>query len=256
MQKTIAVILFVAMGAYVAACLLLFFLQRSLIYYPPANAAFPVPRTTTLAVPGALLKVSERPLAGKRALIYLGGNAEDVSASLPQLARACPDRALYLLHYRGYTGSTGKPSEQALVADALALFDRVAREHADVAVVGRSLGTGVAVQLAAQRPVSRMVLVTPFDSLAGLAARQFPVFPVRLLLRDRYDSAAHAPRVRAPTLLVAAAEDEIIPAHSAEALLARFPEGVASLRVIAGTGHNTISLSPEFIAALAWANQD
>jgi pimeloyl-ACP methyl ester carboxylesterase len=256
MQKTIAVVLFLAMGIYVAACLAVLFLQRSLIYYPPPAAGFPAPQTTTLAVPGALLKVSERPLAGRRALIYLGGNAEDVSASLPQLARAYPDRALYLLHYRGYTGSTGKPSEQALVADAVALFDRVVREHEDVAVVGRSLGTGVAVQLAAQRPVSRMVLVTPFDSMAGLAARQFPIFPIRLLLRDRYDSATYAPRVKAPTLLVAAAEDELIPARSAEALLASFPEGVASLRVIAGTGHNTISLSPEFIAALAWANQD
>lgn len=256
MQKTIAVVLLLAVGAYAAACLGLLFLQRSLIYYPPATAAYPAPQTTLLFVPGAVLKVSERPLAGRRALIYLGGNAEDVTASLPQLAHAYPDRALYLLHYRGYAGSTGKPSEQALVADALALFDRVVRAHEDVAVVGRSLGTGVAVQLAARRPVSRMVLVTPFDSIAGLAARQFPIFPVRLLLRDRYDSADHAPRVRAPTLLVAAAEDELIPRHSAEALLARFPQGVASLRVIAGTGHNTISLNPEYIDALAWASQD
>lgn len=256
MQKTVSVILLLAMGAYAAACLALFFLQRSLIYFPPATAALPAPQTTTLAVPGAVLKVSERPLAGPCALIYLGGNAEDVTASLPLLVRAYPDRALYLLHYRGYTGSTGTPSEQALVADALALFDRVAREHRDVAVVGRSLGTGVAVQLAARRPVSRMVLVTPFDSLAGLAARQFPVFPVGLLLRDRYDSAAYAPQVRAPTLLLAAGEDEIIPADSAAALLQRFPQGVANLHVIAGTGHNTISNSPDYIDAIAWASQD
>lgn len=256
MQKTLAVVLLLAMAAYAAACLALFLLQRSLIYYPPATAAFPVPQTSTLSVPGAVLKVSERPLAGRRALIYLGGNAEDVSASLPQLARACPDRALYLLHYRGYTGSTGTPSERALVADALALFDRVARMHPDVAVVGRSLGTGVAVQLAAQRPVSRMVLVTPFESMAGLAARQFPVFPIRLLLREHYDSAGFAPRVRAPTLLLAAEKDELIPAHSPQALLARFPAGVASLRVIAGAGHNTISNAPDYLAALSWANGD
>jgi len=256
MQKTVSVILLLAMGAYAAACLALFFLQRSLIYFPPPTAAFSAPQTTLLDVPGASVVVSERPLAGPRALIYLGGNAEDVTSSLPLLARAYPDRALYLLHYRGYTGSSGQPSEQALVADALALFDRVARAHQDVAVVGRSLGTGVAVQVAAQRPITRLVLVTPFDSLAGLAARRFPVFPVRLLLRDLYDSTAYAPRVRAPTLLLAAGEDEIIPAGSAQALLARFPEGVASLRVIAGTGHNTISDSPDYVAALAWANGD
>ncbi len=250
MQRFLSVILVLGLGAYAAACLALFFFQRSLIYFPPAAAAYPAPKTSTLEVPGAALKVSERPLVGERALLYLGGNAEDVTASLPLLARAFPDRAIYLLHYRGYTGSSGKPSEQALVADALALFDRVAPEHPDVVVVGRSLGTGVAVQLASQRPVSRLVLVTPFDSLAGLAARQFPYFPVRWLLRDRYESSRYAPRITAPTLLLAAGQDEIIPASSAELLLSRFPKGVARLRVIDGVGHNTIQDSPAYIPSL------
>jgi len=139
------------------------------------------------------------------------------------------------------------------VADALALFDQVARRHGDVVVVGRSLGTGVAVQLASQRPVSRLVLVTPFDSLAGLAARQFPYFPVRWLLRDRYDSGQYAPRVTAPTLLLAAQHDEIVPAHSTALLLTRFKRGVATLRVIEGVGHNTISESSEYLPSLQGA---
>ena len=253
MKQALIVLLLLAMGAYAAACLALFFMQRSLIYYPPAVAAFEAPRTSVLVVDGATVKVSERPLAGERALIYRGGNAEDVTGSLPILDRAFPGRALYLLHYRGYAGSTGSPSERALVGDALALFDRVARTHRDVVVIGRSLGSGVAVQVASQRPVGRLVLVTPFDSLAGLAARQFPYFPVGWLLRDKYASSAHAPRVRAPTLLIAAEHDEIIPADSAGRLLARFPDGVAQLRVIEGAGHNTVSDSPEYIASLQWA---
>ena len=250
MQKTLAIVLALGLAVYVAACLALFFFQRSLIYFAPAVAAHAAPKTSTLALPGATVKVSERPLAGARAMIYLGGNAEDVTASLPLLDRAFPDHALYLLHYRGYTGSSGKPSEAALVADALALFDSVAREHPEVVVVGRSLGTGVAVQLASQRPVSRLVLVTPFDSMVGLAARQFPYFPVRWLLRDRYDSSAYAPRVKAPTLLLAAGQDEIIPAGSAQRLLARFPSEVARLHVIEGVGHNTISDSPDYLPLL------
>lgn len=253
MQKTFTVILLLAMGTYLAACLALFFLQRSMIYYPPAEAAWPAPKTWTLEVPGASVKVSERPLAGERALIYLGGNAEDVSGSLPILDRAFPGRALYLLHYRGYTGSTGSPSEKALVGDALALFDRVVREHRDVVVIGRSLGTGVAVQVASQRPVSRLVLITPYDSLAGLAAQQFPYFPVGWLLRDKYASTEYAPRVQAPTLLLAAQHDDIIPIRSAEQLLARFPAGVARLQVVKGAGHNTISEHPDYIPSLQWA---
>jgi pimeloyl-ACP methyl ester carboxylesterase len=249
MQKVLLILL-LGLGVYAAACLALFFKQRSLIYFPPKVAAYQAPKTTSLAVPGATVKVSERPRAGPGALIYLGGNAEDVTGSLPLLDRAFPARALYLLHYRGFTGSTGSPSEQALVADALALYDRVAREHQDVMVIGRSLGTGVALQVASRRPVSRLVLVTPFDSLAALAAQQFPYFPVRWLLRDRYESAQYAARVTAPTLLIAAGQDEIIPARSTELLLTRFPEGVARMRVIAGVGHNTISESTEYIPAL------
>lgn len=253
MQKTLAILLMVAIGAYAVACLALFLMQRSLIYYPPAAAAYPAPHTSTLNVPGAVLKVSERPAGGHGAVIYLGGNAEDVTASLPLLDAAFPQRALYLLHYRGYAGSSGKPNEDDLVRDAQALFDHVAPVHGDIVVVGRSLGTGVAVQLATLRPVRRLVLVTPFDSLRDLAAEHFPYFPVRWLLRDRYDSWRHAPRVTAPTLIVAAGQDEIIPSWSTEQLLSRFPHGVATMRVIEGAGHNTISDSPAYLQALAWA---
>jgi pimeloyl-ACP methyl ester carboxylesterase len=254
MQKALAVLLLLALGAYAAACLALFFLQRSLIYFPPTVAAWPAPRTSTLDVPGATVKVSERPLAGDRAVIYLGGNAEDVTASLPLLDAAFPGHALYLLHYRGFTGSSGSPTEKALVADALALFDRVVREQANIVVIGRSLGSGVAVQVASRRRVTRLVLVTPFDSLQDLAAAQFPYFPVRWILRDKYASSDYAPRVTAPTLLLAAGQDEIIPAHSTRQLLARFPQGVATMRIIGGAGHNTISDSADYLPALQWAN--
>jgi pimeloyl-ACP methyl ester carboxylesterase len=250
MARTLSVILVLGIGVYGAACLALFLMQRSFLYFPPRVAAFQAPQVSTLTVPGAVLKVSERPHAGKRAVIYLGGNGEDVSASLPLLDAAFPDHALYLLHYRGYSGSSGKPSEKALVADSLLLFDRVLATHPEVVLVGRSLGTGVAVQVASRRPVRRLVLVTPYDSIAELAARQFPYFPVRWLLQDTYDSGKYAPGVKAPTLLIAAEHDEIIPARSTEQLLSRFAPGVASMKVVAGAGHNSISDSPAYIPFL------
>jgi pimeloyl-ACP methyl ester carboxylesterase len=250
MQKGLAIVLIASLGAYGLACLALFVFQRSLIYYPPPRPAVAAPRTSLLAVPGAVLKVSERPLAGPKALIYFGGNAEDVSASLSQLDAAFPGRALYLLHYRGYAGSSGSPTEAHLIADALALFDRVAREHADIAVMGRSLGSGVAVQLASRRPVSRLVLVTPYASIAGIAASRFRWFPVRWLLKDTFESARHAPRIRVPTLILAAGRDEVIPAWSTRQLLSSFAPGVASMVVIDEAGHNTISAYPTYTAAL------
>ena len=255
MQKTLSILLLLALGAYAAACLALFLLQRSLIYFPPSQAAIQAPKITTLTVPGALVKVSERPRTGNKALIYLGGNAEDASVSLPQLDAAFPGHALYLLHYRGYSGSSGKPTEAALVDDALLLFDRVAATHSEIVLVGRSLGTGIAVQVASRHQLHKLVLVTPYDSLASLAAGQFPYFPVRWLLRDRYDSVRYAPQVTAPTLIVAAEHDEVIPAPSTARLLAHFAKGVATHKVIAGTGHNSISDSPAYTQALEWARE-
>jgi pimeloyl-ACP methyl ester carboxylesterase len=166
------------------------------------------------------------------------------------MADAFPRYALYALHYRGYGGSSGQPSEAMLHADALALFDKVRADHAEIALVGRSLGSGVALRLAARRPVSRLVLVTPYYSIVEIAARQFPYFPVRWLLTDRFESWRYAPAIRVPPLLVQAEFDEVIPADSTARLNAAFAEGVASLVVIPGAGHNTIDSTPRYVEAM------
>lgn len=238
---------------YVGLCAALFFFQRSMIYFPQPRSAGTSLATISLRAGDHEVIVSTRVHAGPKALIYFGGNAEDVSANLPELSRAFPEHALYLLHYRGYGGSGGTPSEAALFADALALFDRIHAEHPDVVVIGRSLGSGVAVHLASMRPVGRLVLVTPYDSLAEIAAGRFPVFPVRWLLRDRFDSGIYAPKVSAPTLLIGAEHDEVVPVRSAELLATRFRPGVARLVVLPGTGHNTISDHPRYLPLLKGA---
>ena len=232
---------------YAVVCLVLFAMQRSMIYYPQPGAAESPQSTLTIPVQGATLHVSVRGHAGPKALIYFGGNAEDVSLSLPVFSSAFPDRALFLLHYRGYAGSSGKPSEEAIQSDALALFDRVHSEYSDIAVVGRSLGSGVAIRLAGNRPVSSLVLVTPYDSIQDLAARQFRYFPIRWLLTDKFESWRYAPAIRVPTLLLAAANDEVIPRSSTEKLYGAFARGVASLKFIPETGHNTISNSALYL---------
>ncbi len=125
MPRWILIIAALAALLYVAFCGLLFAFQRSLIYYPQPDADRRSTDTLTLALDQAQVVVSTAPHDGPAAAIYFGGNAEEVAMSLPGLKAALPDRALYLLHYRGYGGSTGEPSEAALVADALALFDLV-----------------------------------------------------------------------------------------------------------------------------------
>lgn len=236
--------------AYIGLCAYLFLFQRSMLYYPQPRSPGNDLITVTLSTDAGQVLVSAHPHSGPNAVVYLGGNAEDVSSSFPGLSVAFPDHAIYLLHYRGYGGSSGTPSEATLFADAIALFDKIHSEHPDIVVVGRSLGSGVAVHLASIRPVTRLVLVTPYDSIQELAALQFPYFPVRWLLRDKFESWRYAGQVTAPTVVIVAEHDEVIPRASTEALYARFREGVASLEVVAGADHNTITDSAEYIPLL------
>jgi pimeloyl-ACP methyl ester carboxylesterase len=215
--------------AYAGLCVYMAAAQRSFIYFPQP-AADPS-SSLILRVDGVRVHVSHRTRPGSRALIYFGGNAEDVSLTRAELAALLPDTALYLLHYRGYGGSEGSPSEAAIRRDAQALHAFVAARHSEITVVGRSLGTGPAVHLAATQPVRRLVLVVPFDSLLAVAQAAMPWLPIPLLLRDRWEATSEAPFVRAPTTLVAAAQDSVVPVRHAQALARAFQPSVARLVV-------------------------
>lgn len=251
MMRTVAGLLITAATMYALACLVLFFSQRSLMFFPQPRGLGTQASLMKLQMEDLQLNVTTRQLKVPEAVIYFGGNAEDVSGSLPDLEAAFPAHALYLMHYRGYGGSEGKPGEEALVADALALFDQVRTQHPNVTVIGRSLGSGVAVHLASVRPVARLVLVTPYDSMVELAARQFPMFPVRWILTNKFESWRYAPQISVPTTLIAAENDAVIPRASTNLLLTRFKRGVARLVVIPSTGHNTVSNHPLYAQTLA-----
>ena len=250
MPRTFMRFLAIVAFAYAAFCLALFALQRSLIYFPQPREIKAPQSTMILHVEDAELVVTVRPHTGPKAIVYFGGNAEDVSLNLPSFAEAFPDHALYFLHYRGYGGSSGTPSEEAIQHDALALFDKVRAEYPDIAVIGRSLGTGVAVRLSSQRSPSRLILITPYDSLREIAANQIPYAPVKWLLRDKFDSGKYASEITIPTAIIAAENDEVIPGASTKKLFERFSNGIASMKVIPATGHNTISDSSEYLAAI------
>ena len=250
MSRPLVLLVVIVAALYLVLCVTLFVFQRALIYYPQPRAVGTAETLLALPVADTRVLVTVRPHEGPNALIYFGGNAEDVSRNLPGFTQAFPDYALYLLHYRGYGGSSGSPSEEAIARDAITLFDTVYASHGHVAVVGRSLGSGVAVRLASQRPAARLVLITPYNSLEELAARQFRWFPVRWLLKDKFQSWRYAARITVPTLLIVAEHDEVIARPSTERLYTHFAQGVASLRVIPGTGHNSISDSPEYLKAL------
>ena len=249
-RRVVLTMLILVAILFAGLCGVLFVFQRSLIYFPQPRSYQHGTSLITLQVGTGTVLVSTRPNTGSDALIYFGGNAEDVSRNMPDFSQAFPNYAIYLLHYPGYGGSSGSPSEQAIVADALALFDHVYADHKNIVVVGRSLGSGVAVRLASLRPVERLVLVTPYDSLGDVAARNYPFLPARWLLRDKFESWRYAPQVTAPTRIIVAEQDEVIPRTSTDRLRTRFQNGIVSYVVVPGVGHNTISDSADYLSLL------
>jgi pimeloyl-ACP methyl ester carboxylesterase len=244
--------LVVAAAIYVALCGYMYAAQRSMMYFPTPETDHPRAQVMRLESEGMSLKIWTVRRSGPEALVYFGGNAEDVGDNLDAFSAAFPRHSLYLVNYRGYGGSSGRPTESALFADALALYDRIAEQHSGsaISVVGRSLGSGVAVYLASQRPVDRLALVTPYDSLANVASAHFPLLPVRLLLRDRYDSAGRASAVEAPVLVVIAENDDVIPRARSNALVDAFPARRVRVEEIRGAGHNTLDTSSRYLGSI------
>ncbi len=253
-----AAILKVALGVAIGLPLVVYLLQDRLMFYPqPLSQArraqiasrFPAVEEVTLrADDGTQLHAWHvRAAPASPLVLYFGGNAEEVSWMLEAIgdpqAGATPAVSWLLLDYRGYGASEGAPSEKALVADARLLFDH-ARQMSEggaatrpIFAFGRSLGSGVAVALAASRPLSGVILVAPFDSAVAVAKHYYPYLPVDWMLRHRFESIAHAPRLHVPLLCAIAEHDDVIPPIHGERLYAAWG-GPKQRLLLSGATHN------------------
>ncbi|MYN47162.1 alpha/beta fold hydrolase [Pseudoduganella sp. FT93W] len=156
------------------------------------------------------------------AVIYFGGRSEEVSWVARDAGKLFPGMAVLAMNYRGYGDSHGDPAETHFVDDGRMLYDWLAeRHHVDpkrIAVVGRSLGSGVAVQVAMERNAHAIVLITPYDSILAIAKRKFKAIPVEYVLRHRFESVKYAHHLKAPTYVLRAEQDDVVP-HSHTDLL-------------------------------------
>ena len=243
--------------------MLLYFFQERLIFFPQPLAQDPLKSNTGAAIEevslvttdgvrlhGWLAKASPMQ-APAPLLIYFGGNAEEVSW-LASTAGQYAGWSLLIFNYRGYGRSEGKPGEAALFADALQIYDYAAAraDVGSIAVMGRSLGSGVAVYLAAQRPLAGVILVSPYDSIESVAKGVYPFLPIGLMLRHRFDSLARAPGIEAPLLCLVASADRVIPRPHSERLYAAWG-GDKHWREIRPAEHDSISDEPDYWRAIA-----
>ncbi|MCW9046504.1 MAG: alpha/beta hydrolase [Gammaproteobacteria bacterium] len=186
--------------------------------------------------------------ASNKTILYFGGNAEDV-VYLNHEAKEFNVRQSITFNYPGYGKSSGKPSQLSLYNNALVVYDLVVKKYQlsadDIIVIGRSLGSSVATYLAANREVSGLILITPFDSIENMASKQYKFFPVKFLLKHPFSTVDYISSVKNPVLMIAAYEDEIIADINLQ-----------NLREVAGkqnrfiqypyVGHNTIQMHESY----------
>lgn len=225
--KTLLIAL-VAFGGFVA---LMYAMQRSLMYYPerfrtpPDVAGLPGAQEVVLDTADGekLIAWYVPPRDGKPLVLYFQGNAGALQHRVDRFrALLAPGNGLLALGYRGYSGSTGSPTETGLIADAEATY-RFALKHVPaerIALFGESLGGGVAIALAATHKVGAVVLDAPFTSAADVGAAVYWFLPVRLLMRDPFYSDRRIGQVRAPLLILHGARDRVVPMALGERLFA------------------------------------
>ena len=252
---------------YLCALAVLFFAQRAFL--------FPIPQTTRTSPETAGFAAAEEhvltaddgekiivwhvpPKPGRHVVLYFHGNGDTLAWLAGRFRQITADgTGLIAMSYRGYAGSTGSPSESAILRDATGAYDFArSRYDADRIVAwGFSLGTGVAVAVAAEHPVGGLILEAPYTSISDLAARAFPLLPVRLLVRDSFHSDERIGRVNAPLLVMHGVQDPVIPIAFGEKLFALAHEPKQFVRFPDG-GHNdlgnfgAVETARQFIAAL------
>jgi fermentation-respiration switch protein FrsA (DUF1100 family) len=240
--KTIAII---ALLTYAVLCAILYFSQRALMYFPdrartlPADAGLPQAVEEVLtSTNGAKVIVWHVPPRGdKPVVLYFHGNGGSLSYRVDRFRALIADgTGLVALSYRGYGGSTGSPSEEGILADARAAYAFTAARYPArrIAVFGESLGTGVSVAIAAEKPVGHVILQSPFTSAADVGAAVYFFVPVRFFMKDQFRSDDRIGAVKAPVLVLHGERDTIVPIRFGERLFAmirsdkrfvRFPEG-------------------------------
>jgi uncharacterized protein len=211
-----------ALCLYLGLAAVLYFTQRSLMYFPDTTHVTPeqaglshveeVPLTTA---DGAHITVwHAAPVEGKPVILYFHGNGGALHYRVARFQKLIEDGiGLIALEYRGYGGNNGSPSEAGLIADAEAAYAFTAARYStsQIVVWGESLGTGVAVALASEKPVGRVILEAPFTSAAAVAKKQYWFMPVGLLMKDQFRSDERVGKITAPLLILHGFKDHVVP---------------------------------------------
>jgi fermentation-respiration switch protein FrsA (DUF1100 family) len=232
--------------AYLVIVAVAYFAQRRFTYFPngarvaPAEAGLQGVTEVEMTAPdGARIIAWYAPAPpGQPTLLYFHGNGGGLANRAMRLARyRDAGFGVFMMSWRGYSGSTGRPTEVDNVADARRAYEHLIAlglTPSDIILFGESLGTGVAVQIAAAVPVAGVILDAPYTSIVEVGAQAYPFLPLRWLMVDRYESDQHIAAINAPLLILHGARDPVIPLEMGKRMHTRarepkrivvFPEG-------------------------------
>ena len=241
-------IVFSLLFIYLFVGVFLYLFQRSFIYFPVGSIKGHL-HVEIFENQGNKTIASVLNRGNNKAIIYFGGNAEDVDFNAEAFAKIFPEYTVYLVKYRGYGGSAGEPTEEVLYSDAIHIYNEIKKNYKKISVIGRSLGSGVATYVASRKEVSKLVLITPFDSIQSIAQSKYPIYPMQIMLKDKYDSVSRVDRITAETLVLAAENDVVVERSNTDKLMKAFPKKVG-FYIVSGSGHNDITAYPEFYSKL------
>jgi fermentation-respiration switch protein FrsA (DUF1100 family) len=227
--------------------------QRSFIYFPdkkyyqPKDVHLQDVQEISLQTPDGVRIIAWylAPAQGKPTFLYFHGNGGGLVNRVERFRLfQKAGYGLFMPSYRGYSGNKGKPTETALFADAKLAYDHLLKQGVKsgrIVLFGESLGTGVAVHLAAEKEVkvAAVVLDAPFTSLVAIGQEKYPWLPVGLLLQDRFDSISVIKQIDAPLLVMQGSTDQVIPVSMAKKLYATASEP-KEMKIISGAGHSNI----------------
>lgn len=239
------------------------FIERKLMYFPdtiyytPADARLSGVAERVLATPDGERVIAWHAEAspGRPTLLYFHGNAGGLETRTERIRKyMAQGLGVFMMTYRGFGGSTGKPSEAANVADAKLTYDTLVASGVaprDVILYGESLGTSVAVQVATARDVAGLVLDAPYTSMVELAALHYPLIPGRWFMIDRYETRRHIRNVKAPLLILHGELDTIVPvAMGREIFALAAPPKV--IKTFPGAGHADHYVFGSYEAVYGW----
>jgi hypothetical protein len=258
-------LLIVALASYLGLLAIMYVAQRALMYFPdrahvsPQRAGFPEAEEVALPTSDGerVIVWHAPPRAEQPVVLYLHGNGGALHDRVDRFHALTADgTGLVALDYRGYGGSTGTPSEAGLIRDADAAYDfAVSRYAAERLVVwGESLGSGVAVALAAKHPVGRVVLEAPFSSAVDVAARRYPYAPVHWLMKDQFRSDLRIASVAAPVLILHGDRDTVVPIALGQRLYSLVQSPKRFVRIRDG-GHEDLGAHGAIEAAKAFISR-